>query len=264
VSVRIGSVETDQQRTVTDRLLLILDVVAAERGSVGLSRLSRLTGIAKPTVHRLAGELVRHRMLRHCEHGYDLGFHLFELGQQVPTSRRLRDIALPLMSDLLEATHEIVQLAVLDDREVVYVEKLTGRTSIKAPSEVGSRLPAYCSGLGKAILAYSDEEKVERVLTGPMPALTSATITAPARFRRELDTIRQRGIAYDRGEGTVGIVCVAAPILDYCGRAVAAISVTGPRQRLRVVRFEAAVRTAALSISRLLNTAIQRDTPSSG
>jgi IclR family transcriptional regulator, acetate operon repressor len=257
--MRISNVESEQQRSVSDRLLLILDAVAEQRGEVGLSQLAVLTGIAKPTVYRLASELVRHGMLRRGQYGYGLGFHLFELGQQVPISRRLRDTALPLMSDLLEATHEIVQLAVLDGCEVVYLEKLTARQSIKAPSAVGSRLPAYSSGLGKAILAFSDEDKVEAVLAGPMPKVTTATITVPARFRRELENIRQCGIAYDRGEGTPGIVCVAAPILNYNGGAVAAISITGPAQRLRVVRFEAAVRTAALTISRLLNTAMLRD-----
>jgi DNA-binding IclR family transcriptional regulator len=254
--MRISDIESEQQRSVSDRLLLILDAVAAHRGQVGLTELAASTGIAKPTVHRLAGELVRHRMLLRGEHGYDLGFHLFELGQQVPTSRRLRDIALPLMADLLEATREMVQLAVLDDCDVVYVEKLTGRGSIKAPSEVGSRLPAYCSALGKAILAYRDNDAVEKVLRGPMPALTSTTITEPARFRRELVGIRRTGIAYDRGEGTAGIVCVASPIIDPGGRSVAAISITGPRQRLRVTRIEAAVRASALSISRMLNTAL--------
>jgi IclR family transcriptional regulator, acetate operon repressor len=257
--VRIGADEAQQQRSVSDRLLLILDAVAAHHGDIGLSKLAAATGIAKPTVHRLATELVKYRMLRRGENGYGLGFHLFELGQQVPTSRRLRDTALPLMSDLLEATHEIVQLAVLDDLDVVYVEKLTVRQSMKAPSVVGSRLPAYCSGLGKAILAFSDEDTVNRVLSSPMPALTSATITDPNRFRKELDAIRQRGTAHDRGEGTVGIICVAAPILDYNTRAVAALSITGPRQRLSIARIETAVRSAALTISRLLNTAILHD-----
>jgi len=257
--MRIGSEESEQQRSVSDRLQLILDAVAEQHGEVGLSQLALLTGIAKPTVYRLASELVRHGMLRRGQYGYGLGFHLFELGQQVPISRRLRDTALPVMSELLEATHEIVQLAVLHGSEVVCLEKLTPRQSIKAPSEVGARLPAYCSGVGKAILAFSDEGNIEAVLAAPMPKVTAATITVPARFRRELEAVRQRGIAYDRGEGTPGIACVAAPILKYDGRAVAAISITGPAQRLRVVRFEAAVRTAAETISRLLGPAMLRD-----
>lgn len=255
--MRISAVETHEGRSVSDRLFLILDTVAEQRGAVGLTRLSTLTGIAKPTVHRLAGELVRHGFLfQDDDGGYSLGLHLFELGQRVPASRRLRDVALPLMSDLLEATHEIVQLGVLHGTEIVYVEKLTGLHSIRAPSVVGSRLPAYRTALGKAILAFSNSDLVEPVLQAPMPAATTATITSPEQFLRELEAVRQRGFAYDRGEGDAGIVCVAAPIVDPLGIAFAAMSVTGPAQRLSVQQVDMAVRTAALSISRTLSTGL--------
>jgi IclR family transcriptional regulator, acetate operon repressor len=256
--VRLSADEAAGQRSVSDRLLLILDTVAASSGEIGLSDLARMTGLKKPTVHRLAAELVGHRMLERGTDGYRLGLHLFELGQQLPIRRRLRETALPLMSDLLEATHEIVQLGLLDGTEVVYVEKLTGPHSITAPSAVGSRLPAYCSGLGKAILAFSPPEILDQVLAAPMPARTSTTITDPDRLRRELERIRETGVAYDREEGNRGIVCVAAPIIAErtAGRfgdlSVAAISVTGPSRRLKLFRVEAAVRTAALTISRIL------------
>jgi IclR family transcriptional regulator, acetate operon repressor len=265
--MRLSDDESTGQRSVADRLLLILDTVADSLGELGLSELSRRTGIKKPTVHRLAADLVEHRMLDRGTYGYRLGLHLFELGQQVPIRRRLRETALPLMSDLLEATHEIVQLGVLDGTDVVYVEKLTGPRSIKAPSAVGSRLPAYCSGLGKAILAFSPPEVLDAVLAAPMPARTSTTITDPDQLRRELDRVRDTGIAYDREEGNRGIVCVAAPIIaektegTFGDTAVAGISVTGPSQRLQLIRFEAAVRTAALTISRLLQYPTPRRQP---
>jgi IclR family transcriptional regulator, acetate operon repressor len=258
--MRIGVDEAGEQRSVGDRLLLILDTVAAAPGEVGLSELARLTGLKKATVHRLASDLVGKRMLERGTYGYRLGLHLFELGQRVPVSRRLRDTALPVMSDLLQATSEIVQLGMLDGADVVYVEKLTGPHSIDAPSAVGSRLPAYCSGLGKAILAFSPDEVVDEVLAAPMPARTSTTITSADRLRRELARVRETGVAYDREEGNRGIVCVAAPIVarKYAGRpedtAIAAVSITGPSTRLQLIRFEAAVRTAALSISRTLNS----------
>lgn len=256
--MRISADEAGEQRSVGDRLLLILDAVADSPGEVGLSELARRTGLKKATVHRLAADLVAHRMLERGGYGYRLGLHLFELGQHVPASRRLRATALPHMSDLLIATGEIVQLGVLDGTEIIYIEKLTGRHSVPAPSVVGSRLPAYCTGLGKAVLAFSDESAVERVVSAPMPARTSTTITDPGRFRRELERIRDTGIAYDREEGTRGIVCVASAIVveSYVGRdghrAVAGLSVTGPAQRLQPARLEAAVRTAALAISRSL------------
>jgi IclR family acetate operon transcriptional repressor len=256
--VRISDEETTNGRSVGDRMVLVLDTVAAAPGEVGLSELARLTGLKKATVHRIATDLVTHRMLERGAYGYRLGLHLFELGQQVPASRRLRATAHPFMADLHTATGEIVQLGVLDGTEIIYVEKLTSRHSITVPSAVGTRLPAYCSGLGKAILAFEDESAVALVLAAPMPARTSTTITDGARLLRELAEVRDSGVAYDREEGTRGIVCVAAPIVveSYVGRgghrAVAGLSVTGPAQRLQPARIAAAVRIAALSISRLL------------
>jgi DNA-binding IclR family transcriptional regulator len=245
-------------------MLLVLDTVANSPGEVGLSELARQTGLKKATVHRLATDLVSQRMLERGAYGYRLGLHLFELGQHVPASRRLRATALPFMADLLTATGEIVQLGVIDGIDIVYIEKLTGRHGVPVPSSIGSRLPAYCTGLGKAILAFSDESAIERVLASEMPDRTGTTITDPKRFRRELEKIRETGVAYDREEGTRGVACVAAPIVveSYVGRdghrAVAGLSVTGPSQRLQPVRLGAAVRTAALSISRLLGYPLMR------
>src|SRR5688572_31551870 len=121
--MRIGAEESAEQRSVGDRMLLILDTVAASPGEMGLSELARRTGLKKATVHRLATDLVAHRMLERGGYGYRLGLHLFELGQHVPASRRLRATALPFMADLLTATGEIVQLGVLDGTEVLYIEK---------------------------------------------------------------------------------------------------------------------------------------------
>jgi len=256
--VRLSAEEAVEHRTVADRMLLILDMVAATPGEIGLTELARRTGLKKATVHRLAADLVAHKMLERGGYGYRLGLHLFELGQKVPAPRRLRRSALPYMTDLLAATGEVVQLGVLDGTEIVYVEKLAGRHGASAPSIVGSRLPAYCSGLGKAILAFSDDAVVERVLAAPMPARTSATITDPTRFLAELRRIRESGVAYDREEGTAGILCVASAIVvdSYVGRdghrAVAGLSLTGAAGRMQPTRLTSAVRTAALSIGRSL------------
>jgi len=256
--MRLSAEEAVEHRTVADRMLLILDMVAATPGEVGLTELARRTGLKKATVHRLAADLVAHKMLERGGYGYRLGLHLFELGQKVSAPRRLRRSALPYMTDLLAATGEVVQLGVLDGTEVVYVEKLTGKYRTPAPSTVGSRLPAYCSGLGKAILAFSDEAVVEQVLAAPMPARTSTTITDPARFRVEIEKIRESGVAYDREEGTAGILCVASAIVvdSYHGRdghrAVAGLSIAGAAGRIQPARLASGVRTAALSISRNL------------
>jgi DNA-binding IclR family transcriptional regulator len=256
--MRLSAEEADEQRTVTDRLLLIMDAVAASPGEVGLTELARLTGIKKATVHRLASDLVAHRMLERGAYGYRLGLHVFELGQQVPASRRLRTSARPFMSDLVTATGETVHLGVLEGTSILCIERLTGRHATHASSSIGSWLPAYCTALGKAVLAFSHGSTAERTLAEPMPKRTSATITDPRRLARELEKIRDAGVAYDRQEWTAGIVCVAAPIVveSYVGRdghhGVAGLSVTGPAGRMQPARVASAVRTAALTISRSL------------
>lgn len=256
--MRLSAEEADEQRTVSDRLLLIMDAVAAAPGEVGLSELARLTGIKKATVHRIASDLVAHRMLERGAYGYRLGLHVFELGQQVPASRRLRASARPYMSDLATATGENVYLGVLEGTDVLCIEKLTGRRSVPASSSIGTWLPAYCTALGKVILAFSHESAVERTLAEPAPKRTSTTITDPRQLRRELAKVREAGVAYDREEWAAGIVCVAAPIVveSYVGRdghrGVAGLSVTGAAGRLQPARVASAVRTAALAISRSL------------
>ncbi|OBJ87904.1 IclR family transcriptional regulator [Mycobacterium asiaticum] len=256
--MRLSAEESDEQRTVSDRLLLIVDAVAASPGEVGLTELARSTGLKKATVHRLATDLVAHRMLERGSRGYRLELHLFELGQQVPASRRLRTSARPFMSDLLTATGETVQLAVLEGTNALCIEKLAGRRGVQAGSSIGSWLPAYCTALGKVMLAFSHESTVQRTIAEPMPRRTGTTITDPRQLERELRKIREAGVAYDREEWTAGIVCVAAPIVveSYVGRdghrAVAGLSVTGAAGRLQPARVASAVRTAALAISRSL------------
>ena len=260
--MRMSLDEVVGRRSVGDRLLLILDTVAAAPGEVGLSELARLTGLKKPTVHRLASDLLAKRLLDRGTYGYRLGMHLFELGQQVPASRRVRDAALPAMVGLLDSTRESVQLAVLDGADVVVVEQFVRSARGAVARGAGSRLPAYCSGLGKAILAFSAPAVVVAALASSMPARTGTTITGPERLRRELAGVREAGVAFDRQECVGGIVCAAAPIVvaNRGARAedvaVAAVAVSGPSRRMPVVRVEAAVRAAAFAISRALTVPV--------
>ncbi|ORJ61125.1 IclR family transcriptional regulator [Mycobacterium simiae] len=256
--MRLSAEESGEQRTVSDRLLMIMDAVATSPGEVGLSELVRLTGMKKATVHRLATDLVAHRMLERGPYGYRLGLRLFELGAHVPASRRLRTCARPFMTDLVTATGETVHLGVLDGAEVLCIEKLTGRRSAPSSTSIGSWLPAYCTALGKVLLAFSHDSVVEPALAEPLAQNTGTTITDRGQFLRELARIREAGVAYDREEWAAGTVCVAAPIVveSYVGRdghrAVAGLSVTGPAGRLQPARVASAVRTAALTISRCL------------
>jgi DNA-binding IclR family transcriptional regulator len=221
---------------------------------LGLAELSRRTGIPKPTAHRLLAELASWNIVERTPEGIRLGMGLFELGQLAPLQRGLREAAGPFLADLFEATHETVHLAVPDGVEVVYVQKLPGLRGPKIGSRVGGRMPAYCTGVGKAMLAFAPPERLAAVLAAGLARRTPRTIIVPGLLDQELARVRDRAVAEEHEESAVGIACVAAPVLDGSSRAVAAISITGWANRLDTGRLAPAVRTAALGLSRVLSS----------
>ena len=218
----------------------------ANHPSLSVSELARRSGLPKSTTHRLVGELCRLGLLESTRDGIRLGFRLFELGELVPRHRGLRDAALPFMEDLMEATHQRVHLAVLEGVEVVYVQILGSR--------FGGRLPAHATGVGKAILAFSPPSVVSARMEAGLPRLSPRTIVMPGALTRELATIREQGVAYDREESSPGIACAAAPVFGMHGVVVAGLSVSGRTGQIDVEKIAPAVRTAALALSRRLRT----------
>lgn len=238
--------------SVLGRAMTLLSAFRSGEPELSLAELSRRTGIPKPTAHRLLAELAEWNIVERTPGGLRLGMGLFELGQRAPRQRGLREAAAPFLADLFEATHETVHLAVPDRLDVLYLQKLTGRRGPRLPSQIGGRMPAYCTGVGKAMLAFSAPELLAEVLAAPLVRRTPRTIVAPGLLRRELARIRTRGVAEEHEESCVGIACVAAPVLAGGDHAVAAISITGWANRLDTARLAPAVRTAALGLSRVL------------
>lgn len=223
--------------------------------AVGISELARRSGLPKATVHRLVAELTTLQWLERTASGsVVLGLRLFELGQRAARPRSIRDAALPTMEDLREATGQTIHLAVLDGVDVVYVEILRSRDRPVLPSRVGGRLPAHATGVGKAILAFSPRETVTTILGHGLASLSPRTITMPGMLQAELGQIRRCGVAFDREESGIGTACVASPILGAGGSVVAALSVSGWSSKVPIDRMVPAVRTAALTVSRRLNT----------
>ncbi|MGH3588305.1 MAG: IclR family transcriptional regulator, partial [Pseudonocardia sp.] len=184
---------------------------------------------------------------------YRIGLRLWQLGALAPGSRRLRDVALPYLEDLYEATHQVVHLAVLDEGAVLYVEKLSARPDADvAPvvSQVGRRLPLHATGPGKVLLAFSAPALLDSVTAAGLPRLTHRTITDPARLRRALADIRRAGVCLSRDETTVGASSVAAPVFDPEGGVAAAVSVVVPSSTANLATLVPAVRAASLGISR--------------
>lgn len=236
-----------------DKAASILDCYRPDGGAFRLTELSARTSLPKTTVFRLCADLVRLGLLEREADTYRLGGKLFELGSLVPRRHDLREAALPFLQDLFEATRETVHLGVREGHEVVYVERIHGHDVLPLPSRIGGRLPLTCTGVGKALLAFSDAELMEQVLAGPLARLTPHSITDPVRLRTAIEQAQVSGLAYEEQEAAMGVSCIAAPVFD--GQvAVAALSVAVPRARFRPAQLAPAVRTAALGLSRLLRS----------
>ena len=241
----------DADRSMTGRIGRIFDCFGPGDRSLSVREIARRSSLPPATASRIINDLMDEKFLtKTSDNRVTLGMRLFELGQLVPLHRTLREIALSYMEDLREASHQTVHLAILDGSEVLYVAIL-GARGPKLPSRVGGRMPPNCTGVGKAILAFSHSKIVDELLSQALVAKTSRSIVDPAAFKLELLKIKQRGVAFDHEESGVGVTCVAAPIMrgDY---AVAGLSITGNTNKLNPELFESAVRTVARSISRSL------------
>ncbi|WP_059021284.1 IclR family transcriptional regulator [Mycobacterium sp. M26] len=227
--------------------------------SLGISELSRRTAIPKTAVFRLIKDLEEVGFLERSGDGVVLGVRLFELGQQASARSSVRNVALPLMADLREATRQTIHLAILDGTDVVYIEVLRGRNAPRLPSVVGGRLPAHATGVGKALLAGSGGDATDAVITAGLTRVGPRTITAADAFRRQLIGIAARGIAYEHEESASGVACVASAIRRHDGTPIAAISASGRADTVDIRRIGPAVRIAAQSITRVLTATLEAD-----
>ncbi len=232
------------------RGLALLDLFTAPDQVLSISEIARRSGIPKSTAHRLALDLIAWGALERGANGVSLGVRLFELGSLVPSSSTLRDLALPFAHNLNEVTKLTSNIAIREGNEVLYIEKITTRT-LKVPhSRVGGRARMHATALGKAILAFSDAEFVDAVLSVPLLQQTEKTVTDPAALRRELLKIRTERVAFDVEESRLGLFCVGAPVFSGQGGPVAgAISVTGATDLAIAKHYAPAVLATAMALS---------------
>ena len=232
-------------RSVISKVVALLDAFSPAAPELSLNELAALTGLPVSTTYRLASELVTWGGLERVEGGgYRIGLRLWEIGSLAPRGETLREVALPYMHDLYEATHENVHLAVLDGTEALYVEKLSGRRAMPVRTRRGGRLPLHATAVGKVLLAYGPESLFLEAVAAGLHRYTAHTIIAPGHLRRALTEIRRTGIAYAREELTVGTLSVASAILDADGGPLAALSVTLRSGRGDLRRLGPAVHTA--------------------
>lgn len=252
--------ETKKVTTVqsVDRALVIIEVLQAHPRGLGVTELANHLDVAKSTIHRLLMSLMQKGFVKREEDSekYVLGLKLIELGETVSDRLDIRKIASPILQKLAEVTGETVHLVIMDHLEVVYIDKTESAATIRMFSRVGKRAPMHCTGVGKAILAYLPEDKLDQVLDEkPMKKFTETTITNKQEMREHLKLIRKRGYSIDNEEHEEGIKCAASPIFDHNGNVVAGLSVAGPIMRIDEKKMETFIQAtleASKEISGLL------------
>jgi IclR family acetate operon transcriptional repressor len=237
------SAQRSEPVSVLDRILAILEAVRLAERPIPVAQLAASTDIPKSTVSRTVGELVRRRYLVRTEAGVAIGLRLFELGARASTPRRLGAAALPVLTELYNATGEHLNVAVQEGPDMVSVVSVRGRLR-PAPSRAGGRVPATTTALGKAVLAFTDDASAVDALT------THLDHDARRRLQREFALVRRSAVAIDRCETFPGVVGVASPVLSPERSPVAAISVAGPASAMDADRMIPLVRHAALTLSR--------------
>lgn len=226
-SSNAATTDTDD-RSVLGRVDRVIGAFHDTDSVLTLHELTERTGLPKSTVHRMVKQLDGIGWLERDFDGYRIGMRLFEIGGLATRRRRLSESALPHLQALAVSTGFAVQLGILDGTEVVYLERIVNG-DFPLPTREGGRQPAYCTALGKAMLAF-DPEATAEVLAEECPPRTARTLTSE-RLRAELRQVADTGLAFDHQEAYAGLACVAAPLRN-AGRAIAAVSVTGPVARI--------------------------------
>jgi DNA-binding IclR family transcriptional regulator len=217
-----------------ERAILILETLSAQLEWVSLKDLATAVNLHPSTVYRMVATFTEHGYIeKNPETGrYRLGMKIIELGSQLLGNMELRTEAQPFLHRLMKEIQETIHLGILDDGFVIYIEKLEPIDMTKMYSQIGKRSPVHCTGLGKVLLAYQSDEKIDFIVhKRGLKQYTEITITTEQELWTEINKIRARGYAIDNGEHEPFVRCVAAPIYDYRGKAVAAISVTVPALR---------------------------------
>lgn len=214
------------------RVLAVLDQLSRQR-AVGLEELSRQLKLAKPTVYRFLLTLQELGYARRIDgERWAMSMKMFNMGSRALDHLDLHAAARPIAEQLAEDLGETVHMGVLDGDSAVYVLKIESKYTIRMYSRVGRRMPLYCTAIGKVLLAWMTPAERDEALEGVrLVAFNPRTITTRAALDAAVAQVRQQGYAVDDEEREDGVHCIGAPVFDYTGAVVAAISVSWPTFR---------------------------------
>jgi len=240
------------------KALSILYVLAEEKEALGLAELAKKLGLNRSTAYRLVLALTEGGFVKQdpATQKYALGLKIVELAGDILNKMEIREVARPYLKRLMELSGETAHLGILEKGQIVFIDKIDGPEVVRFFTHLGKRFPAYVTSIGKAILAYLPKEDLENVLKlQSFQAHTPNTIVNKQDFRDHLNLVRSKGYAIDHEENRLTVCCIGAPIFDATGKAVAAISISGPSFRLNIKRMKELsepLKSTALKISKNL------------
>ena len=219
---------------VLERAMKLLTAFDEVHREMGVTELAKKLGLHKATVHRILRTLEEGGFIEQNSDSnkYHLGWQLIPLGTLALQHFDLRRLAGDLMQKLLEEHRETVDLAIYQSGEMYYIEVLESPQPVKIAARPGRGLPIHCTATGKAFLAFSEPEKVNKILSRELRRYTPQTLVDPDLIREEFETIRSQGYATSREEFEAGITAVAAPIFNRDGKIEAVIAILGPSYRI--------------------------------
>jgi IclR family KDG regulon transcriptional repressor len=232
--------------------------VGGKQKSVAFVEVASAVPFARTTVHRILYSLEKLGYVEKddVKSHYQLAPKFFELTGPAIHFRRLQRAAKSVMQNLLLRFGETINLGVLDEGQVAYIEVLQSPSVLRAAAIPGQRNPVHSTALGKVMLAFLPESEVEAIIgRHPMIRRTPKTITQKKHLLEHLASVRERSVALDMEENLTGVVCVAAPIFDHVGRVVASLSISGPAARMepKLPQIQEEIRSSALTLSQMLS-----------
>lgn len=213
----------------------ILDFLSTQPDETGIAAIAQAVGFPQSTVHRLLDTLcwLGYASRNPATRRYKLGLKLFDLGCVVVDQMGFGRSARQYLEELVSLSGETANLAVLsEDAKVLYIDKVDSPQVLRSGIHIGYKAPLTCTALGKVLLAWMPEDEAERIIAGGLERRTRNSISDPETLRTTLRRVREDGFAIDDEELMVGIRCVAAPIRNRSGRAVAGLSLSGPSSRV--------------------------------
>jgi len=240
-----------------EKALKLLDFFTPQRPELGITELSNLSGLLKSSVHNMVStfEVCGYLEKNIVTGKYRLGKRILILSNSLYSSNDVRLIVRPYMEKLSAQFGETVYFAQYMDGVVVYLDAVFTAQNMSSRQIIGMTAPMYCTGVGKAILAFLSKEQIQQVIDSGLIGFTEQTITTKDKLLKEFEVIRKNGYAIDNMEHEFGIKCVAAPIFNSTGKIVAALSLSGPSLRFsqeRITELAGAIVAYSKEISKLI------------